>query len=489
MGLFRKASKIKKQDFYGGYFNSDLGKKIQKTLGSRFSTAKKKALFKTMKKKGRQGGGLTKTETEDIIKTFYRDKNDRFSKSTAIKLKKPLEEITGYKNLRWGDNTYEKQEAAKDFSNEKFDQKKDSDNKEKEGLFAFLTKDEKKASLREKLFNRKKHKEKENQEEEEETKEDKEKKKISTGQFIKKILKRESRKNRQKLEKMNQVIKKSNIQTKNSSNSLNLNFKNNKIKMANPTNDPLTTNGQQNQNNDLNSLKGQGFPAPNQVQPNARPNRASGDQINNQNPNPDLSVSGDSAQTKKKDELPQGADLSQVKNIQTTPQEKQNPPEPDQGNDFKNSNDQLDQDKQASKNNIDQDQTQSKQNIPSDSVDDKEPDQSNTYHLKEKLDPPNTVKRKAKQEKIEEKLFLTVISILLTDRAQSAPKINLILTKNGRLFIGRMGIPLARKCMKNCSSIITLIAQTTLDELKDLERELNQVQDVIIKTQRMPSLE
>ena len=79
----------------------------------------------------------------------------------------------------------------------------------------------------------------------------------------------------------------------------------------------------------------------------------------------------------------------------------------------------------------------------------------------------------------EKKLF--TVTILITDRQNQAGAINQFLTETGHLFLGRMGIPLARRCWGKCASIITLIAEANSEEITDFEKQLIEIKNITVK--------
>ena len=79
------------------------------------------------------------------------------------------------------------------------------------------------------------------------------------------------------------------------------------------------------------------------------------------------------------------------------------------------------------------------------------------------------------------KKHLGTITILLKDRHKFAVDAQQILTDNGHLIMGRMGINPARSCVKNCTGLITLTVEGTTKEISDLTKELNELYGIVAK--------
>jgi putative iron-only hydrogenase system regulator len=71
-----------------------------------------------------------------------------------------------------------------------------------------------------------------------------------------------------------------------------------------------------------------------------------------------------------------------------------------------------------------------------------------------------------------------VVSIIITDRKESAHEVNDILTRHGEIIIGRMGIPYQPRRI----SIIALIINGTTDEVGALTGQLGSLQGVEVKS-------
>jgi hypothetical protein len=79
------------------------------------------------------------------------------------------------------------------------------------------------------------------------------------------------------------------------------------------------------------------------------------------------------------------------------------------------------------------------------------------------------------------KEYLASLNILVNDREVNAPEINEIITKNGRLVLARLGMHLSRKCVKNCSGLITLIAEGEKKELEKLAKDFSKYKFAVVK--------
>jgi putative iron-only hydrogenase system regulator len=73
---------------------------------------------------------------------------------------------------------------------------------------------------------------------------------------------------------------------------------------------------------------------------------------------------------------------------------------------------------------------------------------------------------------------ISVIGIIIYDREKSAERVNEILSKYGRLIIGRMGVPYRERGI----SVIALIVDATTDELGALTGQLGSIPGVKVKS-------
>jgi len=73
---------------------------------------------------------------------------------------------------------------------------------------------------------------------------------------------------------------------------------------------------------------------------------------------------------------------------------------------------------------------------------------------------------------------ISVIGIIVTNREESAEKVNDILSKYGQYIIGRMGIPYRERGI----SVIALIIDASTDELGALTGRLGSVPGVKVKS-------
>lgn len=73
---------------------------------------------------------------------------------------------------------------------------------------------------------------------------------------------------------------------------------------------------------------------------------------------------------------------------------------------------------------------------------------------------------------------LGFIGIIIEDRKKGAPEVNKLLTEYGDLIVARTGIPYPRR--KCC--VITLIVDSTTDELGALTGKLGKVAGISVKS-------
>lgn len=73
---------------------------------------------------------------------------------------------------------------------------------------------------------------------------------------------------------------------------------------------------------------------------------------------------------------------------------------------------------------------------------------------------------------------ISVIGIIVTNREESARKVNEILSRYGEYIIGRMGIPYRERGI----SVIALIVDATTDELGALTGRLGSIPGVKVKS-------
>ena len=73
---------------------------------------------------------------------------------------------------------------------------------------------------------------------------------------------------------------------------------------------------------------------------------------------------------------------------------------------------------------------------------------------------------------------LGFVGIILKDRKVNAAKVNQILSEYGEMIVARMGLPYDKR---NCS-VITLIVDTSTDELGTLTGKLGLIKGVSVKS-------
>ncbi|MBD3238153.1 MAG: hypothetical protein GF332_00740 [Candidatus Moranbacteria bacterium] len=594
MGFF-STTKVSSKDFRGGFHRSEMGKKIRKGTKGMLNRTKQKALYKTLQKRGKQGGGLTRSETKGAIQQLYREKNDRFSPSMAAKLEKPLEDITGYKNLNWGSGSY----------NKKYSEKTPDSNTEKD-------RNSSKPGLLDSLLGigRKKKTQDKNLEDQEDQKAAKSKPgiihKLFGGKGTKRSTEPGNGKNIQDDEAKplnNQELEKQ-INTNDARYFLKnkLGLKDNELQ-ANQ--DKVWAKSKQTNQETLANIAGLATPLNNQklkikkpIMPDQNQNQTDYGVLDSDNQNP----SQQNNKLNHQDPIPQATNQPQANlttnqsgansaasqpepshslnfnqsSQQPTPQPVMSPPPPSappsgapssmsgstgSSQTIDRQTDDLQFKPQASAQEPESDQPRPSQTIPNNirasapttaptqpavtpsrqdlnkpeqslSLSQTQTGQANQTRPISESDKPETekinqgqeareLKKKPGQDEEQEpseaktqnqsKEFKTkaqpqmtkpasnqalkksssnkifTISILILNRQKNAKAVNEIITKHGKLFIGRMGIPLAKRCTDHCSSIITLIAEANQNELDKFINEINQIQEVYLKSTVMPT--
>ncbi|HZK37797.1 MAG TPA: TM1266 family iron-only hydrogenase system putative regulator [Clostridia bacterium] len=77
---------------------------------------------------------------------------------------------------------------------------------------------------------------------------------------------------------------------------------------------------------------------------------------------------------------------------------------------------------------------------------------------------------------------LGVIGIIIEDRKKTSEKINSILSRHGKIIVGRMGVPYQTRQV----SIIALIVDGTTDEIGALTGKLGNISGITVKTVLAP---
>ena len=72
---------------------------------------------------------------------------------------------------------------------------------------------------------------------------------------------------------------------------------------------------------------------------------------------------------------------------------------------------------------------------------------------------------------------LAVIGIIVSNRAESAAKVNEVLGSHGEMIVGRMGIPYKERKV----SVISVIADGTTDEIGALTGKLGNIPGIKVK--------
>jgi len=81
-----------------------------------------------------------------------------------------------------------------------------------------------------------------------------------------------------------------------------------------------------------------------------------------------------------------------------------------------------------------------------------------------------------------DKKHIAVVSILTEDRGAHAEQINQILSGHSHLVVARLGVNLEPRCVEKCSGLVTVIAEATLEELRELTEKLDDFPEVTSKT-------
>lgn len=97
MNIFGTPAKVKAKEFRGGFRYSKIGRKLSTIPKDMLNRSKRETLFKALDK--RKSHGLTKHETEGVIRELMENKSDNITRDKARKLKSYLEDITGYQKL------------------------------------------------------------------------------------------------------------------------------------------------------------------------------------------------------------------------------------------------------------------------------------------------------------------------------------------------------------------------------------------------------
>lgn len=79
------------------------------------------------------------------------------------------------------------------------------------------------------------------------------------------------------------------------------------------------------------------------------------------------------------------------------------------------------------------------------------------------------------------KKHLGTITILMKDRHNHAVDVQKLLTENGNLIMGRMGVNPSRSCVKNCTGLVTLIVEGTAVQINSLTKKLDKMYGIVAK--------
>ena len=83
------------------------------------------------------------------------------------------------------------------------------------------------------------------------------------------------------------------------------------------------------------------------------------------------------------------------------------------------------------------------------------------------------------------KKHLATITILVKDRQTHAKNVNKILTENGYLIMARLGVNVQHSCVKNCTGMITVVAEGTAKQINDLTKKLDKLYGIVAKANIM----
>lgn len=84
-----------------------------------------------------------------------------------------------------------------------------------------------------------------------------------------------------------------------------------------------------------------------------------------------------------------------------------------------------------------------------------------------------------------EKLHLATITILVKDRQTHSPEVNRILTENGHLIMARLGVNIQRRCVSNCTAMITVALEATAKDIAKITKDLNSLYGIAAKASVM----
>ena len=80
---------------------------------------------------------------------------------------------------------------------------------------------------------------------------------------------------------------------------------------------------------------------------------------------------------------------------------------------------------------------------------------------------------------------LASVTILIKDRQTHAVDVQKILTENGHIILGRMGINPSRSCVEHCTGIVSLIVEGTTTEIKAFTKQLDDFYGIVAKVNIM----
>lgn len=470
MGIFGNPIKVKSHAFRGGFRYSKIGKKLRTIPKELLSSSKKRELYETLAKRKR--GGLTKYETQGVIRELIDNKDDSISRSKAIKLKKHLEKITGYEELSYSDDmAYRYSHVDKSGRIVAHDYKeKESQRTEKESSSIATATRQSEITA-------------------------------DTAEHKEQAVQQNTASNPHAVANGNMAIKKSGggffdfftrnrrkdsvvpvvaesarkpIDSSQTQESHSYPAQKEQLRTALPmtktTQGPYTSQNVS-ASNLANFLMG-----------------AAANPVSHQQPLQRGGLAQDELSTAELQETAR-RDLQKQNSLPETvrPQEKQDKdknPSPDNPDNSKVNQEDAQPQKQTVA-------AKPEKDDPGDNVDPGR-DVSHTeagFYVKQTTPFTNmpNINPMSEPSPAEHKI-LAVVSVLVSDRQKNSAPVNEIITTNGHLFLGRMGLPLTRNCTGECTSVIVLVVEAPQTELNSFLDKFTTIEGVVAKAIVMPGL-
>ena len=70
---------------------------------------------------------------------------------------------------------------------------------------------------------------------------------------------------------------------------------------------------------------------------------------------------------------------------------------------------------------------------------------------------------------------------MVKDRQSHAKDVNQMLSDNGHLIIARQGVNVQRACLSHCTGLITVVAEGSVQELKELTGKIDGLYGIVSK--------